>query len=172
MSDAAFEPFGWLIDAPQKRPPSFTGVGTRGWSLPFEVVGRVQLCAIFTEFAGPRFSKLERHLNVTQTFIPMSGPASLVAVAPSNSIDDPRHPVVDEVRAFLVDSSRGYVLRRGTWHSLDRFPLRPPGAAWAMITEVETTNEMNDEGVQSRTEVFDFAETLGIEFELDIGTIQ
>jgi ureidoglycolate hydrolase len=172
MSDEAFEPFGWLIDAPRETPPAFVGVATRGWSVPFEIAGNVQVCALFTEFAGVRFDKLERHLHVTQTFIPMSGSVSVVAVAPSAGVDDPRPPAVADVRAFLVDPARGYVLRRGTWHSLDRLPLQPPGATFAMITEVETTDEMREAATPSRTDVFDFAANLGVEFELELEQVR
>jgi ureidoglycolate hydrolase len=165
MSAEAFEPFGWVIDAPQDAPPSLVGIHTRGWEMPFDVTGRVQVCALYTEFAELRFAKLERHLFVTQTFIALDGPPSVVAVAGGAESERTLPPHPDEVRAFRIDPARGYVLRRGTWHSLDRFPLRPPGARFAMITEAETTAEIGQAQAQSRTDVFDYAEELGIEFE-------
>src|SRR5262245_32633088 len=81
MSAESFAPFGWVIDAPREAAPEFVGVATRGWSVPFELAGRVQVSAIATLFTGLRFSKLERHLHVTQAFVPLHGPRSLLAVA-------------------------------------------------------------------------------------------
>lgn len=167
MLPETFAPFGWIIDAPRDAAPEFVGVATRGWSVPFELAGRIQVSAIATDFAGFRFSKLERHLQVTQMFIPLHGPRSLLAVAVGPEAGGTPAPPAKDVRAFWVDKSQGYVLRRGTWHSLDRYPLHPPAAAFAMITEAETTEEFSAGGELSRSDVFDYA-AAGIEFEFDV----
>ena len=38
-----------------------------------------------------------------------------------------------DVRAFLVDPGRGFSFARGTWHSLDRYVLAPPGATFVIL---------------------------------------
>jgi len=34
------------------------------------------------------------------------------------------------------------VLHKGTWHSLDRFPLRPPDTRFVMLTDHETQTDL------------------------------
>src|SRR5689334_16790406 len=68
------------------------------------------------------WSQMERHLAVTQAFLPLGGVASIMVVAPpSDPADRKALPPPDSVRAFHMDGSRGVVLRRGTWHALRRF---------------------------------------------------
>ena len=84
--------------------------------------------------AGRSFSKLERHFGVTQTFFQLSGAPSVVCAAPPTDFDDPGavpHP--EDVRAFLIDPGKGFSFARGTWHSLDRFVLAPPGATFVIL---------------------------------------
>jgi ureidoglycolate lyase len=84
---------------------------------------------------------MERHFHVSQAFIPLGGEHAAVAVAPPS--DDPGSvPALDEIRAFLLDGSKGYVLHKGTWHSLDRFPLRPPDTRFVMLTDHETQGDL------------------------------
>ena len=66
---------------------------------------------------------MERHFHVSQAFIPLGGEHAVVAVAPP-SADRGSVPELEAIRAFLLEGSKGYVLHKGTWHSLDRFPLR------------------------------------------------
>jgi ureidoglycolate hydrolase len=154
MTHEAFEPFGSIIEAPQPSPPDLDGDLTRGWEVPFEADGPVQVLALYTQHGGSRFSKLERHSHVTQTFIAVSGSVSAVAVAPGS----PDRPDPEAIRAFLVEPPRAYVLGRGVWHSLDRFPLQAPGATFVMVTELETTTELRKPPeLWERTAVYDYS---------------
>lgn len=152
LTPEAFEPFGRLFHAPE-RPAD-------RWKLTydqdFSVVGSTKVGVIWEPFAGLTFARLERHFNVTQAFIPMSGSLSAVAVAaptdPTNPDDFP-HP--ERVRAFLIDGTVGFRYHVGTWHSLSRFVLHPPGATYAIINVDPNP-----------TEVVDYAERLGIVFKV------
>ncbi len=122
MTREAFAPFG---DVPEMsgRPPDFEGVGTHAWILDYAEGGTAELLAVNSWYQGLSFSRLERHFDVTQAFVALGPSASGVAVAAPTDPSDPEPiPAPDEVRAFLIEKPMGYILRRGTSHSLDRFP--------------------------------------------------
>jgi ureidoglycolate hydrolase len=168
LTDEAFAPFGQLVSA-KDRPADFqTESGTQGWAVEF-ASGRPLVMLLKTRYQGLRFAKLERHFNVTQTFLPLGGSPAVVAVAP-RSADRAAIPAPEEVRAFLLDGSQGYALARGTWHSLDRFPLYPPDTRWVIITDHETQQDLLDayggRGGWALSQEVDFAARFGTRFEL------
>ena len=170
LTDAAFAPFGQLISAKERTPDFETASGTRGWAVDFQS-GRPLIMLLRTPYQGLRLTKLERHLNVTQTFLPMGGSPAVVAVAPPP--DDgraDRRPSPSDVRAFLLDGRTGYMLRRGVWHSLDRYALYPPATEWVIITDHETQDDLV-EGYAGQhphrfTQEVDFAAEVGVTLEL------
>ena len=114
---------------------------------------------IWQPFEGRRFRLLERHFAVTQAFIPLEGSPAVVAVAAPTDIEDPDAiPRPEDVRAFLIDPGKGYAYKTGTWHSLDRYLLRPPGASF-VILNVDP----------NPTQFVDYAERFGVEFEVGRG---
>lgn len=170
LTDEAFAPFGQLISA-KDRPPDFeTESGTQGWAVDFSS-GRPLIMLLKTRYQGLRFSKLERHFNLTQTFLPLGGSPAVVAVAPP-STDRTASPAPAEVRAFLLDGTKGYVLAHGTWHSLDRFPLYPPETRWVIITDRETQDDLlaayRGQGGWTLTQEADYAAERGLAFELTL----
>src|SRR5690349_10902196 len=86
LTDDAFAPFGQLISAKARTPDFETASGTRGWAVDFQS-GRPLIMLLRTPYQGLRLTKLERHLNVTQTFLPMGGSPAVVAVAPADAGD-------------------------------------------------------------------------------------
>ena len=141
LTPEAFEPFGRLI-ATRDGPPDYRGAsGTQGWHVAFES-GQPLLSVLKTPYLGLQFGKMERHLHVSQAFVPLGGGPAAVAVAPPTP--DGSRPRLEEIRAFLLDGSQGYVLHLGTWHSLDRFPLAPPDTTFLMITDQETQRDLTD----------------------------
>lgn len=133
----AFERFGRLVAPPGDRAPNFVGYGSVGWDVEIHMAGRPQLFVLHNPFLGLRAGVLERHPQVTQAIFPLTSvPAALVVAPPG---PDGGAPVLDDVRAFLVDGTCGYVLHRETWHAPDRYPLYPPGGDFALLTEWETT---------------------------------
>ncbi len=146
MTEESFEPYGRIVD--YKDHPADHRVIS---SLPFEVDGKGTLGVIWQPYLGLTFRRLERHFGVTQSFIQMSGSPAVVAVAEATDMDDPlATPDPEDVRAFLIDHTKGYMLNRGTWHSLNRFILAPPGATFAILnSEPNPTQIVNYE--QSHT---------------------
>lgn len=149
MTAESFHPFGEMVEArgrPLDRREFFP--------VSFDVDGRTTVDVIWQPYAGKTFTRLERHFNVTQTFIPLEGSLAVVAVAAPTGPDE--IPLPEDVRAFLIDPARGYAYKTGTWHSLDRYILSPPGASF-VILNVDP----------NPTEVVDYEERSGVTFEVD-----
>jgi ureidoglycolate lyase len=167
LTAEAFAPFGKLIDAAGCAPDYVAASGTQGWNVGFES-GRPLVSLLRTPFQGLRFRTMERHFHVSQAFIPLGGEHAAVAVAPPSN--DAGMPPLDAIRAFLLDGSKGYVLHRGTWHSLDRFPLRPPDTRFVMITDHETQDDLTVAYAAKKpavlTQEIDLEQALGVTIEL------
>ena len=171
LTPEAFAPFGELISA-KDRPPDFQGEsGTQGWAIDFRS-GTPLVMLLKTPYQGLRVTKLERHFNVTQSFLPLGGSPAVVAVAPAGNGDRTSLPGPERVRAFLLDGTVGYALARGTWHSLDRLPLYPPATQWVIITDRETQEDLTaayaGRGGLALTQEVDYAATFGVTFALTL----
>lgn len=151
MTAEAFAPYGEVMEA-RERPAD----GRRFFPIDFWIDGRTTVDVIWQPIEGRKFSLLERHFAVTQAFIPLEGAPSVVAVARPTDLSDPEAiPKPEEVRAFLIDPGKGYAYKTGTWHSLDRYLLKPPGASF-IILNVDP----------NPTQVVDYSERFGVEFEV------
>ena len=129
MTPESFAPFGHLLE-PSETPGDRRVMTPSG----FECDGRLTVHTIWQPCTGRTFSRIECHFAVTQTFVQVSGSPSVVCVAPPTDLGDPDAvPRPDDVRAFLIDPGRGFSFARGTWHSLDRFVLTPPGATFVIL---------------------------------------
>jgi ureidoglycolate lyase len=167
LTPDAFAPYGEVLGI-QGRVPDFTGISSVGWKSGFECNGPPEVMLYSSRYSGLRFSMLERHHAVTQSFVPLRGvPAVVAVVAPT---PPGIYPQPDDVRAFLLDGSTGYVLHRDTWHSLDRFPLYPPSSEIVIITSRETQVELESVPPQEwrLTEAIDYEATLGVTFALEL----
>ena len=123
MTAESFAPYGRVLESSEE--PAERRVMT---PLPFECDGRTTVNCIWQPSAERSFSRLERHFGVTQTFVQVSGSPAVVCVAAPTDIDDPGAvPRPEDVRALLIDPGRPFAFARGTWHSLDRYVLSPPG---------------------------------------------
>ncbi len=168
LTEEAFAPFGEIIAA-KDRSPDFRGPGgTFGWAVDFQS-GTPLVMLLRTPYRGLTFKTMERHFNLTQAFIPNGGSPAVVAVAPPTDPDDRAAiPRPAAVRAFLLDGTKGYALARGTWHSLDRFPLYPPQADFVIITDRETQGDLEQAysgaGGWKLTQEVDFETALGVTF--------
>jgi ureidoglycolate hydrolase len=87
---------------------------------------------------------------------------------PTDLADRGAIPAPGSLRAFIVDGSVGYVLRRGTWHSLDRYPLTPGLLDVVMLTAAETTRELgkDDHTDLEHTQEVDYLEARGLTFQI------
>lgn len=75
----------------------------------------------------------------------MNGSLSVVAVAaPTDNYNPEDVPRPDQVQAFLIDGAVGFHYKIGTWHSLNRYILHPPGATFLMINVSPNPSEVVD----------------------------
>ena len=75
---------------------------------------------------------LERHLQLTQTFIPIANDAFVTVVAaPDVEFESNGLPKITETKAFIVPGNMAIQLHRGTWHE-NPFPLRDN--QWFLVT--------------------------------------
>jgi len=148
-SHEEFAPFGQLISE-QDAAPAFHGDGLRSWQLANDVDGTTELMFIRYEYKPMIFSTIERHFNETQCFIPLAGAAMVMVVAPrTDETDRSVLPGPESLRAFLVEGSSGVLLWKGVWHALNRFPVQPPGAGFALLTATETQSELERQSANS-----------------------
>lgn len=170
MTPDAFAPFGSLL-APRSDPPEFRDQNSEGWKTAFVIDGLPEMLFLTSTYRGTAFSKMERHFAVSQAFIPLGRVPAVVAVAaPTDTHDESSIPKPEDVHAFVIDGSVGYVLHRATWHSLDRYPLYPSSSHVVMITSRETQEEF--EGPPPAkwrfTQQVDYRERFGVSFRLRI----
>ncbi|WP_419553416.1 ureidoglycolate lyase [Candidatus Poriferisodalis sp.] len=170
LTEASFRGFGQVLDPNASREPDFHGLGSVGWFADFHCGSRPQVVLLRTEYFGLRVSKLERHFQVAQTFIPLEGVPAVLAVAPPTERQEASIPDPDDVRAFLIDGSAGYLLNAGTWHSLDRLPIRPGHSSFVAISDQATTDELasTDEKDLKLTQQVDYEESFDLVFEIDV----
>ncbi len=110
-------PFGMLIDVPKDGdalPVAFYEGTVRVYK-PANFISdhdtEITLASIDRRDMSVRW--LERHFKHTQTFIPLSGGAFIMVVAPptDSEVPDPK-----DARALLFDGTAGFALHIGTWH--------------------------------------------------------
>jgi ureidoglycolate hydrolase len=95
----------------------------------------------------------------------------VMVVAPrTDETDRSVLPGPESLRAFLVEGSSGVLLWKGVWHALNRFPVQPPSAGFALLTATETQSELErqlHEGVAPQlTQAVDYETHFGIRFEV------
>ena len=120
MTDESFEPFGQLID-PRERPPDQRMI----LPLDFHAEGRTTLSSIWQPCEGLTFWEMERHFGVTQTFFQLSGSPIIVAAAAPTDADPMSIPEPEQIRAFLIDPSKGYSFKVGEGLPIRRTPPAP-----------------------------------------------
>lgn len=154
MTAESFAPYGWLAEPSAMPDDRRVMTPSR-----FECDGRMTIHTIWQSHVGRTFSRLERHFGITQTFVQLSGSPSVVCVAPPTDLDDPHAvPRPGDVRAFLIDPGKGFSFARGTWHSLDRYVLAPPGATFVILN-----SDPNP------TQIVDYADGTSVRFaDLDV----
>lgn len=141
LTPQSFAPFGAVIGPAGA--PAFTSGAMQTWRAPFEVDGPMQMTLCRFHGQKMEFSQLERHLAVTQGFLPLGGTDCVMVVAPATDMADrDAAPAPETVRAFRMSGGQGVVLWRGTWHALARFPLDAPHVDIVLLTGRDTQAEI------------------------------
>jgi ureidoglycolate lyase len=117
ITPEAFAPFGVVLtETGRKRLP----INTYGDKLDLyrEDFASDQPIEWFIVNGRPRWNGvlfLERHMQLTQTFIPMGKPV-LTVVARPDAVEKDGFPILSELKAFLVPGDTAFQVKRGTWH--------------------------------------------------------
>ena len=156
LEPSSFAPFGVCLGAPHTEPSRTAGAsGAQLWLLgDLEFTLKSPFAGV-VRYARRSFvcSTLERHPGETQTFIPIDGGSSIVAVA--TPTDGPL-PDPATFRAFLLDGTRGLMLHRGTWVR-HFYPLGDHSDYVVITARRESGDDVDN---------VDLAESLGVQFEL------
>lgn len=140
MTHETFGPYGTLMEATEQ-PRDYRMF----FPVDLEVDGRATLNVIWQPQQSIRFTKLERHFGVTQGFVQMSGAPAVVCAAAPTDLNNPQDiPEPDQIHAFLINPDMGYIFHRGTWHSLDRFLLAPPGGSFLIFNTTPNPTQIVD----------------------------
>lgn len=166
LDRTAFAPFGLLLEAPLA-PASYSRPNLDLWRLPFSADAPTRLQIMRYRFQPMRFSRLERHLAVTEARFASGATAVLVVAGDATSPGREDPPSPDTLRAFLIGGSAGILFRPGVWHGLDCYPAAPPHADFLFLSDEQTETEIESQsrpvsGI--RTEVVDYRERDGIVF--------
>jgi ureidoglycolate lyase len=114
----AFAPFGVVL-SPQGRtrlPINTYGDRLDIYREPFESDQPIEWFIVQFWKRDLRALFLERHQEITQTFLPLDGKAFVMVVARPNAPEADGLPAMQEMRAFVVPGDVAIQLHRGTWH--------------------------------------------------------
>jgi ureidoglycolate lyase len=145
LDAAAFAPFGTVIDVEGRVPEPINDGTTQRFSdlasLDLRAPDRDPVLGIYVARARAfplRITRLERHRQASQVFMPLGGHRFVVVVAPGG--DAPRW---DAIAAFVTAPGQGVSLARGCWHhglvalgDGDRFAVIEGGEDRADVEEV------------------------------------
>jgi len=134
-----FAPFGTIIETPSTK-PAISDRSLDFWEALAELdVEKPQVSFLVVKKRDFSLDKIERHVKLTEVFIPLEG-VSVFPLAPPKDVEDPKAEVpLDESVAFILDGSKGIVMKKGTWHWAP-FPITEK-ATFAVILGMNTVKE-------------------------------
>jgi len=134
-----FEPFGTIVEPPSTK-PTISNRSLDYWGALTELdVEKPQVSFLVVKKRDFSLDKIERHVRLTEVFIPLEG-TSVFPLAPPKDVEDPKAKVpLGELVAFLLDGSKGVVMKKGTWHWAP-FPITEK-ATFAVLLGINTVKE-------------------------------
>jgi len=134
-----FEPFGTIVEPPSTK-PTISNRSLDFWEALTELdVEKPQVSFLVVKKRDFSLDKIERHVKLTEVFIPLEG-TSVFPLAPPKDVEDPKAKVpLGELVAFLLDGSKGVVMKKGTWHWAP-FPITEK-ATFAVLLGINTVKE-------------------------------
>ena len=165
LTAGAFAPYGQLIAA-RDDAPDYAQPHLEVWHLDYTADAPVRIQIMRYHRKPMTFSRLERHIRVSEGRIPLDGARAVLAVAGMTGAAPDDMPDPSSVRAFRLDGSCGLLFTPGVWHSLDCFPVAASYADFVLVSDQATEEEIEAwTGPSSgeRTHVVDYAPR-GIEF--------
>ncbi|WP_293781790.1 ureidoglycolate lyase [uncultured Aeromicrobium sp.] len=165
LDAAAFAPFGHVIsleDTPRLPIDLYGGKNAVHGPVVLEADQTPEFILFRVGYRGGDVRYMERHVGMTQTFIPLNGDAyvSLVARPDAEMVDG--FPAFEEIHAFLVPGDVALNIHRGTWHE-PPFPTRDgqrflitsqPDVTQGLQTQVDENGEVHLLDVDKRNPVY------------------
>jgi ureidoglycolate lyase len=152
--------------------PFYKGSVIEGGNIDFQYTGKavIRLARILP---GGRTEVrwLERHLRMTQLFLPLGLEPFVMVLAPPNHDRGAALPDLDRVTAFAIPPGHGLMLRVGTWHD---FPIAPRGLITVLTMNsdevVEALRQMREPGEMDAGDVYklDVPRRTGVRLQLDL----
>jgi ureidoglycolate lyase len=122
----AFEPYGDVISMDTADVLEIELYGTdvieSGPAAPFESDQPVEFLISRSNVREFDVQAMERHVELTQTFIPLDGDPFVMVLAPHDAPLADGFPELDAIKAFMIPGDCALNLERGTWHEVP-FPL-------------------------------------------------
>lgn len=116
-------PYGALIGPRAAVKPSgiayYVGAVSTGRQVDFQCDGPLEISLATLQRRPLEVHYMERHLQHTQTFIPIGNKPFMAILAPPCPGDMPEF---DEIKAFRFEGDTGLCIHRGTWHEFP-FPV-------------------------------------------------
>lgn len=168
LTDEAFSSYGSVITELQSGMPPLYGIKPAR-PLDFSIDGAAHLVIVRYPSQSMQFSRLERHLLVTETRVALNPLPTVMVVAPRTREDDPQdYPDPASVRAFLLNGQQGVMLHTGIWHGLDCYPVKGSHADFLVISEARTEDELlgRDPGAHRYSNSVDFLERCRTKFHI------
>ncbi|MCE2404253.1 MAG: ureidoglycolate lyase [Dehalococcoidia bacterium] len=167
LTDEAFRPFGEVLSRKESEPFfQMTDGRVQGWKADFSCEGPTEVAYMKVDFQSWVVEDMERHFQVTQTFIPLKGKPMIMVVARATDPDDrDAVPPPQEYSAFYMDGAQGVMLGVGTWHASARLALYPPDCEFVYLSSSNTTQDLKRvaaEGGEPRlSQVVNYRERFG-----------
>jgi ureidoglycolate hydrolase len=90
------------------------------------------------------FTRITRHIKVTQCLAAVGGKPWLIAVAPPLDNDKPdAEPALESIRAFVVPGDAAIMLHKGTWHAGPFFEGKELGFFNLELADTNVTDHQN-----------------------------
>lgn len=165
VTAAAFAPFGEVVslqDTPKLPIDLYSGLNAVHGPVLLRVDEPPEFILFRVGYRGGDIRYLERHLGMTQTFIPLGGDPFVSVVAPPDAPLVDGFPDFAAVRAFLVPGDVVLNIHRATWHE-PPFPLRDgqlflitstPGVTGGLKSAVDANGEVHKLDVDKRNPVY------------------
>lgn len=119
LTAEAFAPFGEVLslDATPRLPINFySGANAVHGPVRLESDTTPEFLVFRVGQRGEDLRYLERHVEMTQTMIPLGGQPYVAVVAEPGAPEENGFPVLDAIKAFHVPGDVSVNLFRGTWH--------------------------------------------------------
>jgi ureidoglycolate lyase len=152
--------------------PFYKGSVIEGGNIDFQYTGRATMrCARILPGGRDAVVWLERHMHMTQLFVPLGLEPFAMVLAPPNHERGAQTPDIDTVTAFAIPPGHALLLHIGTWHD---FPIAPAGPITILTMNsdevVEALRQMPAPGEMDFGDVFkiDVQRRTGAQLHVDL----